>query len=451
MQSQESQYKFELDVWRGQFVHRETESSFQLELMQSQWRAFAGVAALIFIIDAMSLFIDAWRQNSERGDVFLVSTRLIAMVAGAIFVWVSWRHHQNRRYVWAVEVYVMLIVAIMSTTLFFHGDYGFIAPVTLICVIYALYLLTPFLWRRQITYALMFTALGCWALLVKGDGTTDFARLTQWLIFAHLAGILVSWQRHIGQRRLYGKRISLEWLNALETQERAHHQALVDLITHELRNPLASIHSQAELVQRVGDPMSRRHAKEILDASMRIRQMLYVWVEGDRLANSGRSEVQAQGNELDADEFFQLTLQVIERARELYPRLRVERDDRFGFRAVHVDGRTYALVLLNLLENAAKYGVREGCDHVRVVVRVRHARGRVWVRVRDWGQGIAYNQQHAVFEKYQRPHTQGSWGNSGTGVGLHLCKALLSLHNASLWLKSEPRLGTAFVIDLKSK
>ena len=451
MASETTHTEFELDPWRAQFAQRDIEASFQVELMRGQWRAFAAVAALIFVIDAVSFSIDAWRQNSELRDAFLVSTRLIAMVGGAIFVWVSWRHHQNQRYVWAMEVYVMLIVSIMLTTLFFHGDYGFIAPVTLICVIYALYLLAPFPWWRQITYSLAFTALGCWALLANGDGRTDFARLAQWLVFAHVVGALVSWQRHIGQRRLYGQRISLEWINAVETQERVHHQALVDLITHELRNPLASIHSQAELMQRIGDAASRRHAKEIVDASVRIRQMLQVWVEGDRLANAGRMETQPQGIELDADELLQLTMQVIGRAQELYPQLDITLDQRFGLQAVQVDARTYALVLLNLLDNAAKYGARPGSDAVRVTVSVRHARGRVWVRVRDWGQGIAFDHQQAVFEKHQRLHTQGAWRDSGTGVGLHLCRTLLSLHNGALWLRSTPRVGTAFVIDLQAK
>lgn len=439
---------FELNTRRAQFSQRHIEDAFQIELMQSQWREFAAVAVLIFVIDFVSFSIDAWRHNGELYYAFLVSSRLAAMVGGALFTWLSWRHHQHRRYVWAMEAYVLLILSIMLTTLFLHGDYGFIAPVTLISVIFALYLLAPFPWRRQIVYAVLCTLFGVAAMHVNGEAAIDFARLSQWLVFAHAVGILVAWQRHVAQRRLYGQRISLEWINAVETQARVHHQALVDLITHELRNPLASIHAQAELVQRTGDASSRSHAQEISAASARIRQMLQVWVEGDRLAGSGGMYMQQQTAEVDESNLAQLTAQVIERAEGLYPRLAIRFDDRFGLKSVRIDARTYALVLLNLLDNAAKYGAQGEHGRVEVVVSVRHARGRVWVRVRDWGEGIAFAQQELVFEKHRRLHIHGSRGDSGTGVGLHLCRTMLSLQGGRLWLRSKPGCGSVFVIDL---
>ena len=216
----------------------------------------------------------------------------------------------------------------------------------------------------------------------------------------------------------------------------------------ELRNPLASIHSQAELLQRTGDAGSRRHATEISLASERIREMLRVWIEGDRLVGTGTGGALSNAAVLNKHEFGSLTQQVIARAIDLYPHLNVRHDMRFGLEAVQVDARTYSVVLLNLLDNAAKYGGREDPAVVEVMLRVRIARGRVRVRVRDWGPGIPYNLQQTVFGKHQRAPVELGLRPGGLGVGLHLCQQLLSLHHGRLWLCSKPGVGTAFVIDL---
>lgn len=440
---------FELNLRRAQFADRISERDFQRELMQTNWRIFAAVALFIVFIDATSFGIDWYRRNLEFSLGWVVGARVVAILAGLILVGVSKWGHQREWYGKAVEVYAVVILAITLMMLFQHSDYGLIAPVTLVCVVFSLYLLMPFPWWRQTTYAVLYSFIGVWAMTHQSDYALDYARLMQWLVFAHAVGLLISWQRHVSQRRLYAQRINMTWRNAVETQARVHHQALVDLLTHELRNPLASITTQAELIQRFGDGRTRQQAQHILDASGRIRQMLNEWVEGDRLTN-GRLSMDGNGLILREDEQMQLLEQAVTRVQKMHPRLVVRTDLRFGLRAVLCDGRIYALVLLNLLDNAAKYGARSAADDIKVCISVRHARSRLWVRIRDWGQGIPYNLQTEVFEKHRRLNDGQAATGEGMGVGLHLCRRLLSLHAGHLRLQSKPGLGSAFVMDIES-
>ena len=440
---------FQLNRWRARFADASLEAAFQRELMQKQWHLISAVALFIFAIDATSFVIDWLRQNPEWGAGSVIGARALAMVAGLLLVGVSKSSHQRPWYALVVEAYAVVILSITFWMLFQHGDYGLIAPVTLICVVFALYLLMPFPWWRQTAYAVLSSVVGVWVLTRQAHAGVDVARLLQWLVFAHAVGLLISWQQHVNQRRLYAQRISMLWLNAVETQARVHHQALVDLLAHELRNPLASITTQAELIQRLGDARSRHQAQNILDSSGRIRQMLSAWVEGDRLAN-GRVSGDGSSLILREDEQAQLLEQAVARAQKMHPRMRVQLDQRFGLRAVHCDGRIYALVLLNLLDNAAKYGAPFADADIQVCISVRHARGRLWVRVRDWGQGIGYAVQPEVFEKHRRLREDQDSDNEGMGVGLHLCRRLLSLHDGRLWLRSKPGTGSAFVMDLEA-
>ena len=225
---------FSLNFYSAKFASPPTENAFQSEQFDRQRYVLAAIAAVILLIDVSSFLIDWVRGNSELGNMTLVAMRASAIVGGIVFIWQSLVFKSTKLFAATLELYIVLILGIMLATIFLHGDYEFIAPITLICVIFALYILSPILWFRQIIYALICTAFGVFAIQIQHESGFDFARFAQWLVFAHTTGMLVSWQRQISQRRIFRQRIELERSHESEKQGRVHHQALVDLLSHEL-------------------------------------------------------------------------------------------------------------------------------------------------------------------------------------------------------------------------
>ena len=110
---------------------------------------------------------------------------------------------------------------------------------------------------------------------------------------------------------------------------------------------------------------------------------------------------------------------------------------------VQVDARIVLLAVNNVLENAAKYASSE--RPVRVQFRV-NARV-VTVRIRDFGPGIALDDQERIFLKHQRLNASHTLA-AGKGLGLYLVREMLESVGARIRVQSQAGWGSAFLIEL---
>jgi NtrC-family two-component system sensor histidine kinase KinB len=109
--------------------------------------------------------------------------------------------------------------------------------------------------------------------------------------------------------------------------------------------------------------------------------------------------------------------------------------------AVLADPNKILWVLTNLVTNALRYTPRDG--FVRIAAEPEEARVRV--EVRDNGQGIPYEDQGRLFEKF----FQARGGASGSlGIGLAICKEIIRAHRGAIWVESVPGKGSTFSFTL---
>jgi signal transduction histidine kinase len=433
------------------FVDRALEREFRRTHLQAQRGFFICIFALMLLSNLTSLLFDAIYRPQALANPWLLGLRLVTPAAAMwVLVQSIWRS-QSPRFGWVIETFVVLTIGLSVMVLSQHADYAFMGPVNMICMLFALYLLVPFHFYRQIFYTSAFTLLGGTALISNPVIDTNLFRLTQWLVFIHAIGLFSSWQRHLNQRQFYAAGLKIGEQLDKESAANRHNRALVDLLTHELRNPLANIGAQASLIQRIGDVVASRHAQHIVESVQQADALIRRWIEGDRLAMSASDRLapypEAQISGIDLLSQIELSLQP---ARLRHPQLCFGLDDRYRAPFARIDARVFNLVLLNVIDNAAKYAGVDANGHTRITIGLRHRAGRVWVRVRDFGPGIAYDQQERIFVKHHRlaQDAPASRDPGGTGIGLYLCQALLNLQSARLTLQSKPGLGCAFVIDM---
>lgn len=111
------------------------------------------------------------------------------------------------------------------------------------------------------------------------------------------------------------------------------------------------------------------------------------------------------------------------------------------------DGDKIERIILNLLSNALKFTDRGGKIYVTVVDKVDN----VEISVRDTGVGIPDDKKEIIFGRFMQVDKTLKRNNEGTGIGLSLVKSFVKLHEGKIILKSEPNIGSEFIIILPVK
>ncbi len=104
------------------------------------------------------------------------------------------------------------------------------------------------------------------------------------------------------------------------------------------------------------------------------------------------------------------------------------------------DPKWLSLVVDNILSNALKF-TRPG-GQVRIAARDKGE--FIVVSVQDNGIGIPASEHNRIFEKFFRASNHAEVKAPGTGLGLALCREVISKHGGRIWFESQPGLGTTF-------
>ena len=101
-------------------------------------------------------------------------------------------------------------------------------------------------------------------------------------------------------------------------------------------------------------------------------------------------------------------------------------------------------VLINLIDNAIKYGRDAGTVRVSLVAGNRQIR----LAVRDDGTGIAPEHQGRIFERFYRVDKSRSRDSGGTGLGLAISKHIVEAHKSAIRVQSTVGEGTTLSFKL---
>jgi PAS domain S-box-containing protein len=217
----------------------------------------------------------------------------------------------------------------------------------------------------------------------------------------------------------------------------------VATVSHELRTPLASIHGAANTLRSRDDHLRSTTRRELLEIVFEQSERLAHLVDQILLANqlsSGSAHVERR------------SFHAANVAREAVAGLRPAMHRKIELelhlppslpRAVG-DPERVRQIIANLVENACKYSPRGG----RIDVLLSAADESVRFSIRDEGLGIPHAEQDRIFEKFYRLDASMSRGVGGSGLGLFICRELVSLMNGRLWVSSQPGIGSTFSFEL---
>ena len=220
-------------------------------------------------------------------------------------------------------------------------------------------------------------------------------------------------------------------------------------VSHELRTPLAQIRWFAELLHlgKLRSDEERTRSAGIIDQEARRLTYLVENVLNFSRAEKGTNRVTVAPLDLDAE---------IQDAVEMFAplarsrRMSVQVTARSGL-TIPADRDALRQILLNLLDNAAKYGPAGQTVSVgaREVPASNGARVRFWVE--DEGPGIPVSDRDRVWEPYVRLARTAEAATGGSGIGLSVVRELVKLHDGSTWIESAGARGARVVVELPAR
>ncbi len=112
---------------------------------------------------------------------------------------------------------------------------------------------------------------------------------------------------------------------------------------------------------------------------------------------------------------------------------------------VYADKQKIKQVLVNLVDNAIKYG----SDGGTVITGCYEVDGkRVYIEVSDDGPGIAEEHMPRIFERFYRADRSRARAIGGTGLGLAIVKHIIEAHGHTVTARSKPGVGSSFGFTL---
>jgi PAS domain S-box-containing protein len=214
-------------------------------------------------------------------------------------------------------------------------------------------------------------------------------------------------------------------------------------LAHELRNPLAPIVNASQILRRAGaDSAVAESSRAVIDRQVQqLVRLVDDLLDLSRIS-TGKLELRPQRCEL-AD----IVQAAVETSRPIIEasdhRLSVELPSEPI--VLHGDETRLAQVLLNLLNNAAKYTPHGG--HIRI--GAERQGDSVVIRVRDTGSGIEPQMLSRIFDLFAQVTDSLGSAQGGLGIGLTLARRLVEMHGGRIEASSDgPNRGSEFSVHL---
>ncbi len=249
------------------------------------------------------------------------------------------------------------------------------------------------------------------------------------------------------ERKLEGEKEALESINRMKTE-------FLGNVSHELKTPLTVISSYAQYSYRV---LEKQDGTEGISESSLKNNMKLIESEADRLAMMVSQILDVTRIEENRMHISCKSCQftnIIQYTLDTYYPVFSKNGSQLTFRPyreglyVYCDEERMIQVLVNLISNAARH-TRGGM----ITVETDKQDGFAVVKISDTGAGMDKDKLQHLFERYyttafQKEGKTGAGTDTGTGLGLYVCRHIIKEHGGEISVESELDKGTTVTFTL---
>ncbi|MDJ1185592.1 histidine kinase [Roseofilum casamattae] len=225
---------------------------------------------------------------------------------------------------------------------------------------------------------------------------------------------------------------------------------IVAMLAHDLRNPVTAASLAVETLEigySADDGRSAHFTRKLTTqllkhARTQIKAIDRMIADILQVARGNDTRIQVNPEKTDLRDLCFSALKSVDEQFQ-NKRLHLETDIPQDLPAVYADPQRVHQVIVNLLDNAAKYTPLQGTIEVSVLHRTTE---KVQVSIHDTGLGIPAEKQQQIFE--DRFRLERDLSKDGYGIGLSLCQRIVQAHYGQIWVESLDGQGSCFHFTL---
>ncbi|QOD61902.1 HAMP domain-containing histidine kinase [Polaribacter haliotis] len=218
----------------------------------------------------------------------------------------------------------------------------------------------------------------------------------------------------------------------------------VNNITHELKTPLATLNLATKMLQKE----EIKTQPIIIESTINTieRQNIRLQKLIDQVLNNslGYQEIKLNKEVVNTNDYlnmivddFQLSLD--SKSIKFNKNISVNNE-------ILIDKFYFTTAVLNILENAVKYGKEDLEIHISATTKENFT-----ISIKDNGIGIPKKQQQFLFDKFYRVGNKEVHNVKGLGLGLYYTHQIIKAHKGGVFVESEENIGTTFTIQIPLK
>lgn len=228
----------------------------------------------------------------------------------------------------------------------------------------------------------------------------------------------------------------------------AYRKEFLQNLSHEFKTPVFAIQGYVDTLLQGALERPEVNRKFLQNASKNVERLVNLIDDLDEISKLESGEQQLQYDNFVIQD---LTKEVFEslsiKASEKSVKLQIKKGCESPI-TVHGDKKKIRQVLINLVDNAIKYGKTNGM----VEASFYNTDGKnILIEISDDGMGIAEEHLMRIFERFYRTDYGRSRNIGGTGLGLAICKHIIEAHGHSIHVRSKPDVGSTFGFTLNAR
>lgn len=271
---------------------------------------------------------------------------------------------------------------------------------------------------------------------------------------------------------LYSQLFSSVLSNFQSTEDLAEHNKkllekeklkneLLSTVSHELKTPMSSILGFSELLeaQELDKDTQKQYQSEIHKSAKRLSSLITNFLDLSRIESMGSLQL----NNFEEAEIDWLAQEAWNHLKAINSKHKITWEGAENLPEIFCDNESLTRVFINLFSNAIKYSPIKEDSPERANINCKftvchHEEGEarrddlpkdyLLISISDHGMGLKEDEITKVFDRFYRSEAAQKKLINGTGLGLWICKEIITAHEGKIWCDSKIAKGTSFHISL---
>lgn len=218
----------------------------------------------------------------------------------------------------------------------------------------------------------------------------------------------------------------------------------VNNITHELKTPLSTLTLATKMMKTDQVISSSEISKNIVNTVERQNVRLQKLIDQVLNNSLGYQEIQLKKEQVKADEYLNMIIDDFQLSLSAKS-IQIEKNINIKT-MINVDKFYFTTAILNILENAVKYGN----DDLKIKVAANE-KDNFTLSIADNGIGIPKKEVKFLFDKFYRVGNREIHNVKGLGLGLYYTNQIIKAHQGKIVVDSEENVGSTFTISIPLK